>query len=77
MSQKIEYTTLSKILLDPLNPRLGRAAQEGRLTQDQVYERMRDWSLEELATSFLESGFWVHEAVLRRRRIVAKMARID
>ena len=25
---------------------------------------MRDWSLEELATSFLESGFWVHEAVL-------------
>ena len=25
---------------------------------------MRDWSLEELATSFLESGFWPHEAVL-------------
>ena len=25
---------------------------------------MRGWSLEELATSFLESGFWVHEAVL-------------
>ena len=25
---------------------------------------MRDWSLEELATSFLESGFWTHEAVL-------------
>ncbi len=64
MSQKIEYAPLSKILLDPLNPRLGRAAQEGRLTQDQVYECMRDWSLEELATSFLESGFWVHEAVL-------------
>jgi len=25
---------------------------------------MKDWSLEELATSFLESGFWPHEAVL-------------
>ena len=25
---------------------------------------MRDWSLEELATSFLETGFWAHEAVL-------------
>ena len=25
---------------------------------------MGDWSLEELATSFLESGFWAHEAVL-------------
>ena len=25
---------------------------------------MRDWSLEELATSFLENGFWAHEPVL-------------
>ena len=64
MSKEIEYAALSEMLLDPRNPRLARALQDGELTQDEVYDRMRDWSLEELATSFLESGFWVHEAVL-------------
>ena len=64
MHQEIEYAALSKIFLDPMNPRLGRALQDRGLTQAQVYDCMRDWSLEELATSFLESGFWAHEAVL-------------
>lgn len=64
MSQEIEYAALSEIFLDPMNPRLGRALRDRGLTQDEVYDCMRDWSLEELATSFLESGFWVHEAVL-------------
>ena len=64
MSQEIEYAALSEILLDPMNPRLGPALQDRGLTQREIYDCMRDWSLEELATSFLESGFWVHEAVL-------------
>lgn len=64
MSQEIEYAALSEIFLDPMNPRLGRALRDRGLTQQEVYDSMRDWSLEELATSFLESGFWVHEAVL-------------
>ena len=64
MSSQIEYADLSEIFLDSLNPRLGGAAQDRELTQKQIYDQMRDWSLEELATSFLESGFWVHEAVL-------------
>ena len=64
MSKQIQYARLSKIFLDSKNPRLGRASQDRELTQDKVYDRMRDWSLEELATSFLENGFWVHEAVL-------------
>ena len=64
MSGEIEYTTLSTIFLDPENPRLGRTVQKLELSQDDVYDRMLDWSLEELATSFLESGFWSHEAVL-------------
>ena len=64
MSKQIEYADLSEILLDPMNPRLGSAAQDRELTQDEIYQRMVDWSLEELATSFLESGFWEHEAVL-------------
>ena len=64
MSKQIEYADLSEIFLDSMNPRLGGAAQDRELTQQEIYEHMRDWSLEELATSFLESGFWAHEAVL-------------
>nr|WP_312352176.1 hypothetical protein [Brucella intermedia] len=64
MTRKIEHTPLDQIALDPINPRLGRAAHQLNLDQDQIYDRMKDWSLEELATSFLESGFWPHEAVL-------------
>lgn len=64
MSSQIEYADLSEIFLDSMNPRLGGAARDRDLTQEEIYEHMRDWSLEELATSFLESGFWVHEAVL-------------
>lgn len=60
----VEYAPLSEILLDPKNPRLGRAVQEMGLSQLEIYDRMRDWSLDELATSFLESGFWAHEPVL-------------
>ena len=64
MNAEIEYARLSDIALDARNPRLGRAERERALSAEEVYERMRDWSLEELATSFLESGFWPHEAVL-------------
>lgn len=64
MPSKIEYAPLDAIALDPQNPRLGRAAHSQNLSQDQIYDLMKDWSLEELATSFLESGFWPHEAVL-------------
>ncbi len=64
MAIQIKYAELSDFYLDPKNPRLGRSAHMAHLPQDEVYNRMRDWSLEELATSFLESGFWPHEAVL-------------
>ncbi|WP_144409603.1 hypothetical protein [Martelella endophytica] len=64
MAGQIQYAKLSEFYLDPLNPRLGRSAHRALLPPDEVYNRMRDWSLEELATSFLESGFWPHEAVL-------------
>lgn len=64
LAREIEYISLGEIALDPRNPRLGRAAHLENLDQDQIYDKMKDWSLEELATSFLESGFWPHEAVL-------------
>jgi hypothetical protein len=64
LAGEIRYIALDQIALDPFNPRLGRAAHAQQLNQDQIYDKMKDWSLEELATSFLESGFWPHEAVL-------------
>lgn len=64
MTMQIEFSPLSEINLDPMNPRLGRSAHSESLSQEQVLDRMKDWSLEELATSFLESGFWPQEAVL-------------
>ena len=62
--QQIKHAELDRYALDPQNPRLGRSAQRENLSQDQVLEKMNSWSLEEIATSFLESGFWAHEAVL-------------
>ena len=64
MNAEIRYSQLADIALDAQNPRIGRADREGGLSAEKVYEIMRGWSLEELATSFLESGFWPHEAVL-------------
>jgi hypothetical protein len=65
---QIEYARLSDLYLDPKNPRLGREMIQRDLTQRQVLEAMSDWTLEELAVSFLESGtFWVQEALLVTR----------
>ena len=64
MNAEIEYARLSDIALDARNPRLGRSERERALSVEEVYEEMCGRSLEELATSFLESGFWPYEAVL-------------
>lgn len=60
----IEYASVDELLLDPLNPRLGRENANADTTQAKVLELMKDWSLEELAVSFIESGFWPQEALL-------------
>ncbi len=65
---QIEYAGLSDLYLDPKNPRLGREMIQRDLSQKQVLEAMSDWTLDELAVSFLESGtFWVQEALLVTR----------
>ena len=65
MQAEIDYAPLGRFRLDPRNPRLGMwRPDDPVLPQEKIYERMSDWTLHELATSFLESGFWVHEAVL-------------
>ncbi len=64
MSDEIKVATLDDLFLDPKNPRLGRRNTAASLSQEQVLDCMRTWSLEELAVSFLESGFWSQEALL-------------
>lgn len=60
----IQYADVDDLWLDPLNPRLGRGQTGPKVSQATVLELMKDWALEELAISFIESGFWPHEAVL-------------
>ena len=65
MPETIQYAPLAEFRLDPRNPRLGMwRPDDPSLPQEEIYSRMSDWSLHELATSFLENGFWAHEAVL-------------
>lgn len=61
---RIEYSDLDSLYLDPDNPRLGRDFTHQEKKQSAILEEMKDWALEELAVSFMESGFWPHEAVL-------------
>ncbi|MHB1561176.1 MAG: hypothetical protein ACYC61_27315 [Isosphaeraceae bacterium] len=68
----IEYAELKDLYLDPLNPRLGRNNVDKGLSQDEVLGLMKDWSLEELAVSFLESGYWPQEALIAVRENVKK-----
>ncbi|MEK6261293.1 MAG: hypothetical protein AABP62_22055 [Planctomycetota bacterium] len=63
----IESAELDDLFLDAKNPRLGRHNVEKGLSQDDVLDLMKDWSLDELAVSFLESGFWPQEALIAVR----------
>jgi hypothetical protein len=65
ISTELKYATLGELYLDPLNPRLGRNNTGKDVSQAEVLELMKNWTLEELAVSFLESGvFWTQEALL-------------
>lgn len=61
---EISYTSVDNLMLDPLNPRLGRGKTGPDVRQATILSLMRDWTLDELAVSFIESGFWPQEALL-------------
>lgn len=67
ISRTIAEVEIDDLYLDPLNPRLGRANTKSSLRQSRILELMKNWTLEELATSFLESGFWPQEALIVTR----------
>ena len=64
ISTELQYATLDDLYLDAKNPRLGGHQASTNLSQDDVLDVMRTWVLDELAVSYLESGFWTHEALL-------------
>jgi hypothetical protein len=60
----IQKASIDDLYLDPKNPRIGRR-ESGTATQEKLLELMLDFSLEELAVSFLESKvFWPQEALI-------------
>lgn len=61
---EIQHASIDELFLDPMNPRLGRSTTRPDLAQEQILELMQDWTLDELAVSFLESGFWIQEALI-------------
>lgn len=60
----IKYVPLGELNLDPMNPRLGRGNTGPKVKQTAILDLMKDWSLEELAVSFVENGFWPQEALI-------------
>ena len=64
VNTEIAYAELDHLFLDPMNPRLGREDTGPNVTQERVLELMKEWRLDELAVSFVESGFWPQEALL-------------
>lgn len=64
VSTKLQYAGLDNFYLDAKNPRLGRFQSNRNPSQEEVLDLMRNWVLDELAGSYLENGFWQHEALL-------------
>ena len=75
IQNKIDYCDLSD-LSRPSNPRLGRQNTERKLSQEKVLDAMKDWTLNELAFSFLESGFWPQEALLVVEELIKGQKRL-
>lgn len=63
----IQLANIDELYLDSKNPRLGRHDIDKGLDQEELLVLMADWSIEELAVSFLESGFWPQEALIAVR----------
>jgi hypothetical protein len=63
-STTIQYSSVTDLYLDSKNPRLGREAINANLNESELLKIMGGWSLPELATSFLESGFFPQEALI-------------
>lgn len=63
--KEVQYASIDQLQLDPRNPRLGKNTTSKNLSQAKLLEEMSDFTLDELAFSFIEnSGFWTQEALI-------------
>lgn len=62
--KSIKMVEVARLQLDSKNPRLGRHFNNRKPSQDEILKEMKDWTLDELAVSFTESGFWPQEALV-------------
>ena len=68
INKELQYAVLDDLYLDPKNTRLGRHQAHTNLSQEEILDVMEEWTLDELAISYIENiesgGFWTHEALL-------------
>ena len=65
VSTTLSYTDVDHLYLDPMNPRLGRHRVSRETPQNELLSILREWVLDELALSYLESGgFWSYEPLI-------------
>lgn len=68
INKELQYGVLDDLYLDPKNARLGRHQAHANLSQEEILDVMKEWTLDELAISYIENvesgGFWTHEALL-------------
>jgi len=62
--KSIAMIDVKDLYLDSKNPRLGRHINSREICQDKVLNEMEDWTIDELAVSFIESGYWPQEALV-------------
>lgn len=60
----LKTALIDELHLDPRNPRLGGRFAETSYDEEAILSEMSDWNLEELATSFIENGFFVQEPLI-------------
>jgi hypothetical protein len=71
ISKALSYLSIDDLLLDPLNPRLGRDKRKIGLDQASLLAEMSSWTLEELIDSFVQAGgFWTQDALIVIAQIV-------
>ncbi len=69
---KIEYVSAESLYLDTQNPRLGREMRKTNPSQEKLLDWLKSWSLDEIAESFLVSGFWPQEPLIVVKEKIGK-----
>ena len=64
INTELQHAKLDELYLDAKNSRLGHHQTNANLSQEDILDMMSDWDFDELAASYVENGFWEHEALL-------------